>query len=97
MTISMSQISECDVTDCSYNLNNRCRTIAITVGDGACPMCDTYVQISQKGGAGGDLIGGVGACRASECVHNRSLECTAGAIKVGRHSGHADCVTFAQR
>lgn len=70
--------------------------MAITVGDAECPFCDTYTKMAQKGGAP-DIIGGVGACRENDCKFNQSLECQAGSIRVGLHSGHADCMTYSKR
>ena len=69
--------------------------MAITVG-GAHPICDTFLNVPQKGGVS-DMIGGVGACKEDECKFNQLLECTAAGIKVGMHSDHADCKTFAAR
>ncbi len=96
MPMGMSKIARCDATDCSYNMNSKCHTMAITVGNSECAFCDTYTKISEKGGAG-DVIGGVGACRESDCKHNKSLECNAGSIDVGLHAGHADCVTYKKK
>ncbi len=96
MTLPMSKISECDVLSCSYNIDNKCHTIAITVGDPSCPMCDTFFESEGKGGDM-DVLGGIGACRTSDCRFNKSLECRAGDIHVGVHSGHADCKTYTPR
>lgn len=95
---NMSKISGCDVTECSYNINSQCHTLAITVGDagGECAMCDTYVDMPLKGG-GMDITGGVGACKVDDCQYNESLECAANSIKVGKHQGHPDCMTFEPR
>jgi hypothetical protein len=96
MSMSMSKITDCEVTECSYNSDKKCHTIAITVGDSNCPMCDTFVKMGKKGGDP-DTIGGVGACRAEACRYNASLECSAGSIHVGMHGGHADCMTFSAK
>ncbi len=96
MAFSMSIISTCDVTECSYNRDNTCHTPAITVGDGGCPMCDTYAVMSQKGGSS-EVSGGVGACRSFDCKYNTSLECAAGTVHIGKHEGHADCMTYVRR
>ncbi len=95
MAISMPKITSCDMTDCSYNKNKECHTMAITVG-GSHPMCDTYLKAAMRGGAA-DMIGGVGACKVDDCKFNDALECSASGINVGVHSGHADCVTYAPR
>ncbi|RJQ53854.1 MAG: DUF1540 domain-containing protein [Nitrospiraceae bacterium] len=94
--MSMSRISACEVSDCSYNTDKKCHTMAITVGDMSCAMCDTFTKTGMKGGDPG-TIGGVGACRADNCKFNKSLECTANNILVGMHSNHADCKTFTAR
>lgn len=98
MVKEMAKILGCDVMDCSYNKHNACHTMAITVGGAAdaCPMCDTYVHSSLKGGIL-DMQGGVGACKVEGCTFNDALECSAGSIKVGKHNGHPDCKTFAPR
>jgi len=96
MAMSMPKISSCEVTDCSYNSDKKCHTMAITVGDQSCAMCDTFTKMSKKGGDVG-VTGAVGACRADNCKYNKSLECTAGNIMVGLHSSHADCKTFSAR
>jgi hypothetical protein len=96
MAISMSRISECDVTNCSYNIDKKCHTLAITVGDHSCAKCDTFLESGNKGGDL-EVHGGVGACKAADCKFNAAYECTALAIKVGKHSSHADCETFTPR
>ncbi|MBI5562506.1 MAG: DUF1540 domain-containing protein [Deltaproteobacteria bacterium] len=98
MAIAMSKILSCSVKECAYNVNDKCHTLAITVGDGSHPACDTYCYSKNqaKGGAP-DVTGGVGACKTDACKFNKSFECAASGINVGPHGGHADCRTFAQR
>lgn len=95
MSMKMPKINKCDMRDCSYNKNDQCHALAITVG-GNHPMCDTYLHASARGG---DIesIGSVGACKVDSCKFNKSLECSAGQISVGLHGNHADCKTFIQR
>lgn len=93
LTIEMSTISACAATACSYNVDEECHALAITVGSGIHPSCDTYVEASRHVTAHGDPAG-VGACKVEVCRHNRELECAAPVINVQRHSEHADCVTF---
>jgi hypothetical protein len=90
----MAKIASCEVLECSYNRGDGgCHTMAITVGDTSCPMCDTYTRKTERAGDLG-VYGGVGACRADDCRYNESLECKADFISVGKHSGHADCKTY---
>lgn len=96
MAMSMSKISGCEVTECAYNSNKNCHTMAITVGAEACAMCDTFKKSDMKGGDV-STIGSVGACKADSCKFNESLECTAENIMVGIHASHADCTTFSMR
>jgi len=96
MATSMPKVLDCAVMECSYNRNKECHAMAITVGSGGHPMCDTLIKSSQKGGIM-DMTGGVGACKESDCKFNTSLECSASGIHVGLHMDHADCSTFAMR
>jgi hypothetical protein len=92
--MDMPKVESCRVTDCCYNADERCHALAITVGgDGMHPECDTYCAYRTKGGDAASMAG-VGACKASECVFNQSLECTASAIIVGPGRDKADCLTF---
>ncbi len=91
--MQMPKIIECEATECAYNQNRQCHALAITVGDGARPQCDTFWRASNKGGDL-NIIGGVGACRAVACRFNQSLECTASGIKVGHAGQEIDCLTF---
>jgi len=96
MAISMPKILDCMETECSYNRSKECHAMAITVGAGGHPMCDTFMKSSQKGGVM-DVTGGVGACKEAGCKFNQALECSASGIHVGVHADHADCSTFASR
>lgn len=95
MAMSMSKIVSCSVNECAYNKDNKCHTLAITVGSGH-PSCDTFTRARTKGGSE-ELIGGVGACREQNCSFNKALECSAPSISVAPHSGHGDCRTFQAR
>ena len=92
----MPKIKSCDVSNCTYNMDKLCHTCAITVGDGNCAMCDTFMQSNQRAG-NQKTTGAVGACKMQACQYNKSLECTAGNIMVGMLSNHADCKTYAMR
>ncbi len=96
MAITLPKIIKCSVTDCAYNKDNKCHTLAITVGDASHAACDTFFKTSHKGGSP-DLMASVGACKVENCRHNKSLECSASGINVGLHSNHADCQTFSAR
>ncbi|HBG04080.1 MAG: hypothetical protein A2075_08905 [Geobacteraceae bacterium GWC2_58_44] len=98
MVKEMVKISKCDVTDCSYNKNNQCHTLAITVGgpQDPTPCCDTYIHSNQKGGMP-DIQGGVGACKVENCNFNQSLECSAPSVQVGMKGSNPDCLTFQPR
>ena len=97
MTMQMSKIASCEVTDCSFNQNKQCHALAITVGGPeVCACCDTYLHAAQKGGDA-ERTGGVGACKVDSCSFNSSFECSAPGIEVGLHQGPADCTTFKPR
>jgi hypothetical protein len=95
--MDMPKVEKCEIAECCYNEGGMCRALAITIGgDGAHPACDTYCGLQTKGG---DMtaVAGVGACKVNECMYNRSLECTAPAIDVGRGPDQADCLTFRRK
>ncbi len=91
--MEMPTITSCEITQCAYNDDNLCHAIAITIGDGAHPECDTFCPSKSKGGSV-DSTGQVGACKVSACMHNTSLECSADCIRVGYVGHEADCLTF---
>ena len=95
--MEMPKVISCTVTNCAYNTSQVCHAMAITVGDiSNRPKCDTFFQTSIHGGLK-DVTAGVGACKISDCTHNKELECNAQNIKVGMQSGAAECLTFKKR
>jgi hypothetical protein len=94
--MDMPRVSECLVSGCAYNLNGVCHALAITIGDGIHPHCDTFCQAPRKGG---DInaVAGVGACKVAECQYNQSLECNAPGICVGYHERDIECLTYCHR
>ncbi len=93
ITIDMPPVSECDAIGCAYNVDRECQALAITVGHGIHPGCDTYLAIGQHvpdrpGSAG------VGACKVDVCRHNRDLECQAPSIHVEVRGDQGECGTF---
>jgi hypothetical protein len=92
----MSKVSECSVTDCSYNQADACHAGAVTIsGPAGHAGCATFIPLTIKGGFD-EAAGAVGACQHVECAHNADLECGAPAIQVGLSGDtKADCLTFA--
>lgn len=88
----MPGVSECAIEECAYNKKKTCHAIAITVGDGLHPLCDTFFKSALRGGA--KETAGVGACKVSSCRHNKELECNASGIQVGSMKNMANCLTF---
>lgn len=91
----LTEVLDCTMADCAYNINDECHAAAITVGS-PCPMCDTYIRATEKGGID-DVAGCVGACKMDDCRHNSMLECMASGIHIGQHDGHGECWTFAAK
>ena len=94
ITIDMPVVSNCEVTECAYNVENRCHARAITVGDGIHPGCDTFLDASQHT-RNKQQMAGVGACKVASCIHNDDFECVAEQIDVGRSGGSINCLTYA--
>ena len=91
--MEMSKVMECEISECAYNMDNRCHTLAITIGDSMSPQCDTFCQSSAKGG-NASCNAGVGACKVSGCINNFNLECSASGVTIGYKDQEADCLTF---
>jgi hypothetical protein len=90
------QVQSCDVTDCDYNRRQQCHAIAVTIGDGDNPKCDTFWMATDAKQKAGDpaQIGRVGACRVSRCSYNHRLQCGAEGVMVGNQGRNAMCLTF---
>jgi hypothetical protein len=96
-TMEMPTVQKCTVSECSYNTDMGCHALAITVGEGVDPQCDTFYKTDHKGGAM-DTTGRVGACKDEACRFNKDLECAApSGINVAIYEGRADCETFEKR
>ena len=91
--MNMPSVAECNVDECAYNSMGMCHALAITIGDGVHPQCDTFCKSSMRGGDQSQMAG-VGACKVDCCVHNNALECQANGIVVGRMGDEVDCLTF---
>lgn len=96
ITLEIPVVQTCEATACAYNAGRRCHAVAITVGDGIHPACDTFFA-SDRPARGVSHTAGVGACKVTGCLYNSDLECSAGAIHVNVHANHADCATFMPR
>lgn len=94
--MDMAKVQKCSVDDCAYNKDNKCHALAITIGDGDNPQCDTYCHASNKGGEA-SAVAGVGACKVAICRFNQMLECTAGRVNIGWKGQEADCLTFTRK
>lgn len=95
MAKEMSKVLGCEATQCIYNKDKKCHTLAITIGDEE-PCCDTFYQAGRKGGVN-EVIGGVGACKVDDCKFNNQFECRASGIQVVMNVDHPDCGTFQQK
>ncbi|HKL22606.1 MAG TPA: DUF1540 domain-containing protein [Tichowtungia sp.] len=94
MAMKMPKVTACTVEKCSYNKDQSCRALAITIGDpGGEPACDTYFPALQQGGVM-DATAGVGACKAADCKFNQDFECAAESISVGLQRNDPDCLTY---
>ena len=96
ITLEIPVVQTCEATACAYNAGRRCHAVAITVGDGIHPACDTFFASDHPAREGAHTAG-VGACKVTGCLYNSDLECSAGAIRVNVHASHADCATFMPR
>jgi hypothetical protein len=96
MPMKMSPVKDCAVSNCAYNEKKACHAMAITVGEAADPMCDTFFQSDIHGGVK-EMTASVGACKIADCRFNERFECSAPNIHVGFKHNHPDCLTFEAR
>lgn len=89
--LHLARVAECSITECAYNSKHVCRAIAITVGRGKAPACETFLVAAEHAGQRGHA--GVGACKASDCRFNQALQCTADSILVGKLDDCVRCLT----
>ena len=94
--MEMSKVRKCEVSDCAYNMGDICHTMAITVGDGMNPRCDTFCQLGIRGGKA-SFLAGVGACKVAGCTYNTDLECAATEVCIGYKDDEPNCMTFRAR
>lgn len=94
--MEMPKVEQCNVNECSYNDENRCHALAVTIGDGVHPHCDTYVHASHRGGDR-NCDAGVGACKVEGCSNNKHLECHAKSVQIGWQGDEIDCLTYKRR
>lgn len=96
MAMKTSHVKGCDVSNCSYNQNSQCHTMAITIGEGSDPMCDTFVEMDMKGGDMSTMAD-VGACKMANCQFNDHLECSSDSVQIGMKGSQPDCLTFSMK
>lgn len=90
--ISGSIVKTCEVVCCSFNNHNSCHALAVTIGDGIHPKCDTFVQEGSDGGR--ETSTRVGACKVASCFHNKKLICQTGFIDIVFKDMHSYCKKF---
>jgi len=73
MESTFAEIIACEIGKCAFNVEGKCHTLAINVGDKE-PRCDTFLSAIKKGGKP-DLTACVGACTIARCRFNDSFEC----------------------
>ena len=82
-TINLPLISSCTVDGCSYNHDHECHAAAVTISStGTEASCVTFIPLGVKGGLD-KVVSHVGACQRADCLHNKDLECTAEAVRIG--------------
>ena len=98
--MEMPEVAECSIDGCGYNHDHGCHAGAVTIaGHEGDASCATFIPLSTKGGLD-KVVGQVGACQRSECVHNVALECSASSIRIGAGASTddlADCLTYTAR
>ncbi|MFN7242921.1 MAG: DUF1540 domain-containing protein [Dietzia cercidiphylli] len=91
---TLTGISNCTVTTCSFNADADCTAPAITVAGSPDPAeCGTFISLDVRGGLP-TANAHVGACQRVECTHNKDLLCSAESVTIGSGADTADCLTY---
>lgn len=91
---TLTGISNCTVSACSFNRDESCTAPAVTIaGAPDHAECGTFVSLDVRGGLP-TTTAHVGACQRVECKFNKDLLCTAESITVGSGADTADCLTY---
>ena len=91
---TLTGISACTVTACSFNSEESCNAGAITVaGTPDHAECGTCISLDVRGGLP-TASAHVGACQRVECTHNKDLLCSADSVEIGSGADTADCLTY---
>ena len=93
--VAGSIVQTCKVDGCSFNSHSRCHALAVTIGDGNNPRCDTFVQQGSDGGM--ETSTRVGACKVAGCVNNKKLVCKANFIDIAFNDNHPCCKNYQSR
>lgn len=91
MEAVVSDVSQCNVNDCVFNMDQKCHTMAIMVG-GPDPLCDTFMTGKSKGG-NVEFLAKIGACKVDDCSFNVGYECEARSVSVKMNNEKAMCGT----
>jgi hypothetical protein len=91
---TLTGISTCTVTTCSFNSDQSCSAGAITVaGAPDHAECGTFISLDVRGGLP-SASAHVGACQRVECAHNKDLLCSAESVTIGSGADTADCLSY---
>lgn len=91
---TLTGISTCTVTACSFNSEQSCNAGGITVaGAPDHAECGTFISLDVRGGLP-TTRPHVGACQRVECAHNKDLLCSADSVEIGSGADAADCLTY---
>lgn len=93
VTLDMTVVTECKVSDCAYNLRDTCNARAITIGDGIHPGCDTFFSNTTHTHEFNEVTG-VGACKVLSCRYNQDFECGSEFINIGRNKSGVSCLKY---
>ena len=88
-----AHVTDCSVSSCSYN-HDGCHALAVNVKGAG---CSTFISLNERGGLD-RVVTSVGACQSADCAHNKDLECTAAAVRIGagESSDTANCLTYSK-
>lgn len=93
-----AKVLKCAMDECAYNVEGMCHAVAMNVGNGYCPRCETFNSASGSGrGEDTGRSAEVGACKVSSCLYNVGMDCQADGIVIDGLGSEPQCMTFQPR
>ena len=94
--MSATKVNTCTVSDCAYNKGQSCHAMGITIDNPTKATCATFTPATNGVGGMETVIASIGACKATSCVNNKGMMCSADSVKIGMSEGKVSCLSYSE-